>query len=138
MNTIEMIEENNRALKQSLATFHLTQNKDTFRKVVEGLVHSTFLMPGTQVNADVTLSIALNPEKKPFFLAFTDREELRKWKKTEEYLVIPFRQMIEAVVTNPKIAGVVINAKGNNFILPAKQAGIIAQQFQVADQMKIK
>ena len=133
MSAIELIEKSNSKLKKALENYHSVQNQDTLKAVISALVSSRLLVPGTQTDKEATFSIIKNPKGEPFFLAFTDREELKKFTE-KEYLVLPLKQMALVLQQNPTIKGFVINVKGNgSFILPSSLADRIIASYAMAD-----
>lgn len=132
MSAVELIEKANLPLQKALQNYHSLQNNDTLKEVVRCLTNTRLFVPGEQHNQQATFSIVHNPDKEPFFLAFTSREELHKF-TDKEFVLLTLQQMAEVLQQNPSIKGFVIDIKGSSFILPCKLADRIIASYAMAD-----
>lgn len=132
--------------------FKQNQNNENWNKVLgEIVMNAKFLMPARLDGADAPIDSDLaemqagsrlqfymitSTDGKPFFLAFTDIEELKKWNLPEDganrqIVVMTFDDYASLIMKDEKPAGFVINPYKENLALDRKMVEQLRERKEI-------
>ena len=138
----------NPALKQAMAAMKADNTPQTRNVMINVMMRSTFLVPvqvgfaGVPPKMDKNGKVAVPPntkisfallgttDKKQYFMAFTDWDELHKWRKnpTQQTMMLHFDDYASLVEKNPQVSGFVINPFGENLRFERETIASLKQQ----------
>lgn len=155
----------NPAMVQAMAAARAEDSPKNRSAVVNEMLRSTFLMP-VQVgfegkpprpdkdgkvalpqNTKLTFPLLSTPEKHQYFMAFTDWDELHKWRKdpAQQTMMLKFDDYANLIDRNEKVSGFVINPFGgnirferNNIALIRKQRDLVVTARKKMEEKRIK
>lgn len=124
----------NPAMKQAMSAMKADNNPQTRNVMINEMMRSTFLVPvqvgfaGTPPKMDKNGKVPIPPntkisfallgtaDKKQYFMAFTDWDELHKWRKNpaQQTMMMHFDEYASLIDKNPQVSGFVINPFGDN------------------------
>lgn len=138
----------NPALKQAISAMKKDNTPQTRNVMINEMMRSTFLVPvqvgfaGTPPKMDKNGKVAVPPntkisfallgttDKKQYFMAFTDWDELHKWRKNpaQQTMMVHFDNYATLVEKNPQVSGFVINPFGENLRFERETVASLKQQ----------
>ncbi len=124
----------NPQLLESIHKMYQNNNTETQNEAFKEILNAHFLAPVVltpepennnngivtlEKNTTISFSTIVNTNKQFFFPAFTDWDELRKWKNEEnqQTLIVKIEDYISLVLNDSNISGCTINPFGENLIL---------------------
>ena len=138
----------NPAMKKAIENARANDTPENRNAVVNEMLRSTFLVPvhvsfdGQAPRPDKTGRVALpkntkisfallsTTDKKQYFMAFTDWDELHKWRKDpgQQTMMVRFDDYAMLLGRNDKVAGFVINPFGGNIRFERNNVELIKKQ----------
>lgn len=138
----------NPAMKQAMAAMKAENTPQTRNVMINEMMRSTFLVPvqvgfagvppkmdkngKVQVPPNTKVSFALlgTTDKKQYFMAFTDWDELHKWRKNpaQQTMMLHFDEYASLIEKNPQVSGFVINPFGDNLRFEREMVASLKQQ----------
>ena len=141
----------NPALKKAMDAARSEDTPQNRNAVVNEVLRATFLMP-VQVgfdgkpprpdkdgkvelpkNTKVSFPLLSTPEKHQYFMAFTDWDELHKWRSTpgQQTMMLRFGDYAALIEKNERVEGFVINPFSNNIRFERNNIALIKRQQDV-------
>lgn len=124
----------NPAMKKAMEAMKADNTPESRNLMVNEMMRSTFLVP-VQVgfagpppkmdkngkvtvppNTKISFALLGTTDKKQYFMAFTDWDELHKWRKNsaQQTMMMHFDEYAALIDKNPQVSGFVINPFGEN------------------------
>lgn len=124
----------NPAMKKAMSAMKAENTPENRNLMVNEMMRSTFLVP-VQVgfagappkvdkngkvpvppNTKISFALLGTTDKKQYFMAFTDWDELHKWRKNpaQQTMMLHFDEYAALIDKNPQVSGFVINPFGEN------------------------
>lgn len=138
----------NPALKQAMAAMKADNTPQTRNVMINEMMRATFLVP-VQVgfartppkmdkngkvtippNTKISFALLGTTDKKQYFMAFTDWDELHKWRKNpaQQTMMLRFDDYASMIEKNPQVSGFVINPFDENLRLEREMVASLKQQ----------
>lgn len=138
----------NPAMKKAMADMKANNTPETRNLMINMMMRSTFLVP-VQVgfagpppkmdkngkvpvppNTKVSFALLGTTDKKQYFMAFTDWDELHKWRKNpaQQTIMLHFDEYAALIDKNPQVSGFVINPFGDNLRFEREVVASLKQQ----------
>lgn len=130
----------------AIAEMQENNNAETQNKMIYEMMQSHFLIPAqimpppqqSDASGEITLkkdtliefSMMTSTDEKSFYSAFTDWEELKKWKDNEnqQTFILTFDDYAAMIDRNDSAAGFVINPCGGNIIISREMIDALRRQ----------
>lgn len=138
----------NPAMVKAIAAARETDTPETRNAVINEMLRATFLMP-VQVgfdgrpprpdkdgkvaipkNTKVSFALLSTTDQRQYFMAFTDWDELHKWRKNpaQQTMMLRFDDYAMLLEKNEQVAGFVINPFGGNIRFERSNVAAIKRQ----------